>query len=75
MAIEKKESYLEKIDDLYPDQYYLETLGIEKDYIAGFKYFIVEDAAFIKNLDANNKKELEYTIIELSQEYKQLLRQ
>lgn len=75
LAIEKKESYLEKIDDLYPDQYYLETLGIEKDYIAGFKYFIVEDAAFIKNLDANNKKELEYTIIELSQEYKQLLRQ
>lgn len=75
LAVEKKESYLEQIDDLYPEDYYTDTLGIEKDYIAGFKYFVVEDAAFIKNLNANNKKELEYTIIELSQEYKQLLGQ
>lgn len=73
LAIEKKESYMEQIEDTYPDHYYTKSLGIEKDYVAGFKYFIVEDAAFIKTLEARNKVSMDATILELAQEYKELL--
>jgi len=73
LAVEKKESYLEDIDNSYPDEYYTENLGIEKDYVNGFKFFIVEDAAFIKTLDTRNKVAMDATILELAQEYKQLL--
>lgn len=73
VAVEKKEALLEQIDDAYPDEYYIESLGIEKDYVAGFKYFIVEDAAFQKTLETRNKALRDTAIIELAQEYKQLL--
>ena len=73
LAVEKKEAYMEQIEDAYPDEYYSESLGIEKDYVNGFKFFIVEDAAFIKVLDKRNKLGMDAVILELSQEYKQLL--
>lgn len=73
LAVEKKQSYMEQIEDAYPDEYYTENLGIEKDYVSGFKFFIVEDAAFIKSLDKRNKLSMDATILELAQEYKQLL--
>lgn len=73
LAIEKKETYMEQIEDAYPEAYYTESLGIEKDYVAGFKYFIVEDDAFIKSLDKRNKLSMDAAILELAQEYKQLL--
>ena len=73
LAVEKKEAYMEQIEESYPEEYYTENLGIQKDYVSGFKFFIVEDAAFIKTLDKRNKLSMDAVILELSQEYKQLL--
>lgn len=73
LAVERKESYMEQIEETYPQEYYTENLGIDKEYVEGFKFFIVEDDAFIKSLDKKNKLSMDATILELAQEYNQLL--
>ena len=64
---------MQQIEDAYPAEYYTENLGIHSEYVDGFKFFIVEDDAFIKTLDKKNKLSMDATILELAQEYKQLL--
>ena len=55
LAVERKEAYMQQIEDAYPAEYYTENLGIHNEYVDGFKFFIVEDDAFIKTLDKKNK--------------------
>jgi len=69
VEIEKKEFLLEKLDGLYTDEFYLEELGIEKEQIKGFHYYIVEDSRFSEALDAKNKTLATFLIIEIAQKY------
>ncbi|MDR6966456.1 hypothetical protein J2X31_000449 [Flavobacterium arsenatis] len=69
VEIEKKEFLLEKLDGLYTDQFYLQELGIEKENIKGFHYYLVEDSRFGEALDAKNKTLATFLIIEIAQKY------
>ena len=69
VEIEKREFMLEKLDGLYPDEFYLQNLGIEKERIKGFHYFLVEDSRFPEALDAKNKMLATFLIIEIAQKY------
>lgn len=68
VEIEKREFLLEKLEGLYTDEFYLE-LGIEKERIKGFHYFLVEDSRFAEALDAKDKTLAAFLIIEIAQKY------
>lgn len=69
VEIEKREFLLEKLDGLYTDEFYLQDLGIEKDKIKGFHYYLVEDSRFSEALEAKNKTLATFLIIEIAQKY------
>ena len=69
VEIEKKEFLLEQLDGLYTDEFYLQELGIEKEKIKGFHYYLVEDSRFGEALDAKNKTLATFLIIEIAQKY------
>jgi len=69
VEIEKREFLLEKLEGLYTDEFYSEELGIEKERIKGFHYFLVEDSRFAEALDAKNKTLATFLIIEIATKY------
>ncbi len=69
VEIEKKEFLLEKLDGLYTDDFYLQELGIEKEKIKGFHYFLVEENRFAEALETKNKTLATFLIIEIAQKY------
>ncbi|WP_121375217.1 hypothetical protein [Flavobacterium endophyticum] len=73
VQVEKEIARLEKIDNYFDESYYTESLDIPKDYVNGFKYYIVGDEEFAKAMDGNNKIAMEASIIKLAEKYKALL--
>jgi len=70
VAVEKKEAALIRIDELFEDKYFTEQLKIEKDYVDGFKYYVVNDQEFLDTLASENKKNLDKVFFKLADEYK-----
>ena len=54
IAVEKKEQLLARIDVLFEDKYYTETLKIPSEYIKGFQYDCVDDGPFANALSTKN---------------------
>lgn len=69
VEIEKKEFLLEKLDGLYSDEFYLENLGIGKEKIKGFHYYVIEDKRFSEALDSKNKTLATFLMIEMAARY------
>lgn len=72
LAVEKKEQLLAKIDVLFEDKYYTETLKIPAGYIKGFQYYCVEDTNFAASLISKNKTMTMFLIVPLSEKYNQI---
>lgn len=72
VSIEKKEMLLEKIDDLYEDAFFTDTLKVHPDYIKAFKYYCIEDLKFATAVRAKNKTLATFLINELAIEYNKL---
>ena len=72
VQIERRIFLLEKIDDLYEDEYFVEKLKIPEDKVSGFKYYAVEDAALVKAINSKNRTLSDLLFIQLSQKYKAL---
>lgn len=75
LEISKKELLLEKVEFLYDDTYYVDTLKIAPDYIRGFQYYMIEDAQFVSALKTKNKTMLLFVVSKLATEYKAMLAQ
>jgi hypothetical protein len=73
IVVEKKEQLLARIDVLFEDKYYTETLRIPLDYIKGFQYYCVEDVAFANALRAKNKTLTMYLIVKLAENYTEII--
>ena len=73
IVVEKKEQLLARIDMLFEDKYYTETLRIPLDYIKGFQYYCVEDLAFANALRAKNKTLTMYLIVKLAENYNEII--
>ena len=54
IVVEKKENSLARMEVLFDDKYYIETLRIPSDYIRGFQYYCVEDKRFAEALETKN---------------------
>ncbi|RZL51315.1 MAG: hypothetical protein EOO93_23475, partial [Pedobacter sp.] len=74
LEVERKQSYLEKLDD-FSDEYYVADLGIPKDYVEGFKYYIIYDETLTTLLSGNDKVGLESQMLLLADEFKKDVRE
>lgn len=73
VQVERKEKLLLKLDGLYEDSFYIETLKIPQIYIKGFQYYIVEDADFVRALEAKNKTLMLFYIKKLALNYSEII--
>jgi hypothetical protein len=73
VEVEKKETMLSKIDYMYDEKYFIETLQIPKDFVKGFEYYLVEDAKFVAAIKAKNKTMATFIMNELAVTYKDLI--
>ena len=69
IVVEKKEHSLARMEVLFDDKYYIETLRIPSDYIRGFQYYCVDDARFAEALDTKNKTLVMFLIVSLAENY------
>lgn len=72
LEVERKQSYLARLDD-FSDEYYVADLGIPKDYVEGFKYYIIYDETLTTLLSGNDKVGLESQMLLLADEFKKVL--
>ena len=69
IEVEKKEMALEKIETLFDEKYFTQTLKIPLDKIKGFEYYCVEDSKFNAALKSKNKTMAKFLLIDLARNY------
>lgn len=74
LTIEKKEFLLQKIQYLFKEEYFLESLKIPKDYLRGFWYYAVEDQKLETALNAKNKMMARFIFSDLATNYLEILK-
>lgn len=72
LKVERNIAALNRLDGVFQDKYYVETLKIDKDYIKGFQYYCIEDAEFSASLKSNNKWKLMFRIVKLAEIYNEM---
>ncbi|WP_240723443.1 hypothetical protein [Flavobacterium sp. GT3P67] len=73
IVIEKKEQLLARIEVLFEDKYYVETLKIPTDYIKGFQYYCIDDTGFANALRSKNKTMVMFLIVRLAENYNEII--
>jgi len=73
LETEKKEFSMQKIDGIYVEDQIESELKIPKEYVHGFMFYVVEDAAFVTALKDNNKELGRLLLIDLAKKYNTLL--
>lgn len=72
---ERKTMLIQKITNLYTANYFTEELKIPSDYVEGFKYYAVENTKLMQAISNKNKSMTTFLLIEIAEEYKQLLKE
>jgi len=67
---EKKEFWLNKIEELFEDVILIEKLKVPSEYLKGFQYFLVENKRFVQLLEGDNKAMRDFALAELAVSYK-----
>jgi CarboxypepD_reg-like domain len=70
---EKKVLLMNKITESFQDSFFIEKLKIPKDYVNGFKYFILDDKHLIEAMNSKNKSLATFLMSELAVKYLKLL--
>lgn len=71
VSVEKKEFLIAKLEVLFEQKYYIETLKIPEEFIRGFQYYCVEDPDFSRSLNDKNKTMSMFLIVGLASNYNQ----
>jgi hypothetical protein len=72
LKVERNIASLNRLNGIFQDNYYIETLKINKDYIKGFQYYCIEDAEFSASLKSKNKWKLMFRIVKLAEIYNEM---
>ena len=65
LSVERKEFLMKKLESLFEDKYYIETLKIPEDFIKGFQYYCIENPDFVRSLKEKNKTMTMFLIVGL----------
>jgi hypothetical protein len=69
LVVDKKEVLMRKLEFLFEDKYYIETLKIPEEQIKGFQYYCVEDLDLENALNSKNKTMSMFLIVGLASNY------
>lgn len=69
LAVSEKERLMANLEYLFEENFYTETLKINKDYIRDFQLFCIENNDFVLSLNSKNKILSKFYIISLAKEY------
>jgi hypothetical protein len=71
IVVEKRISNIEKLSGYYNENFYVKELGICRQYVSGFKIYIVENNIFVQELEKGKTAMLRFMIIDFANKYKQ----
>ncbi|WP_333599404.1 hypothetical protein [Flavobacterium sp.] len=74
VEVEKKETLLQRIENQFGFDYFIDRLKIPKEYVKGFWYYVVEEKRFVSALNAKNKTMETFVLAELASNYLQMLK-
>lgn len=75
LEIERRVQSVEKIDFLFDEKYFVETLKIPQQNVKGFQYYCAEDVNFRKVLKEKNKTMTKFLLVDLARNYLSLQKQ
>lgn len=73
LAVEKKESYLRQLENMFTTDYFVYKLKIPAEYIKGFQYYSIENEQFVTVLKSKNVTMTSFLIQELALKYKEII--
>lgn len=73
LAVSEKERLITNLEYLFEENFYTETLKINKDYIRDFQLFCIENNDFVLSLNSKNKTLSKFYIISLAKEYNKII--
>jgi hypothetical protein len=74
VTVEKKEFLLQKIEYMFPEEYFLSNLKIPKEYLRGFWYYAVEDDKLAAALKDKNKMMARFIFSDLAAKYLEIIK-
>lgn len=72
VIVERKLLALSRLQYLFDERYYIETLKIPKEYVKGFQYYCIEDQEFVAAVESKNKSLCMFLIITLAKKYNKI---
>ena len=69
LVVEKKETALQKIENMFEHEYFTLKLKIPEEYVKGFQYYLVENNRFVSLVNARNKSMATFIMGELAVKY------
>ena len=73
IEVEKKEVSIVQLGYIFEQSYFVGRLGVSSEYVAGFKYYLVENEEVVFLLRNKEKSKLEFLINELAVKYKEII--
>lgn len=73
LEVEKKEIYLQQLDNMFEKNHFIEDLKIPLEYVKGFQYYIVENEKFTTILNTKNKTITDFLMGELAIKYNDII--
>ena len=73
IEVEKKEFYIQQIENMFEKNHFVDQLKIPVEYIKGFEYYIVENTKFTAILDSKNKTMTDFLMGELVIKYNEII--
>lgn len=74
LQVERKEYLLQKIEYMFKEEYFIESLKIPKEYLRGFWYYAVEDPKLAEALNTKNKMMARFIFSDLATNYLEILK-
>ncbi len=72
VAFEKKQLQVEKIANMFSDEYYVKQLKIDESLIRGFLYYAVEDEKVVEALSQKNKFLVSFALVKVAENFNKL---
>jgi hypothetical protein len=69
IGIEKKEFMLLWLDDNFEESVFTDTFKMPKEYVNGFKFYVVEDVDLAQAIQVKNKSRVTFLLGELAQDF------
>lgn len=72
LVVSEKEQLIAKLEYLFEESFYIETLKIQKDYIRDFQLYCIENNDFVSSLKSKNKSLSKFYILSLAKNYNKI---